>query len=77
MRLLVVCNRYDDRDCGSQGTDLNPAILVKCNRSDTRDFINFMVSELVATYGCTLLIEIIMRSRYHLTVLANQHISSI
>ena len=48
-RLLVVCNRYEDIDCRSQSTNLFPAILVKCNRSDTRDFISFMLSELVAT----------------------------
>ena len=48
-RLLVVCNHYEDRDCGIQSTDLFQAILVKCNCSDTRDFISFMLSELVAT----------------------------
>ena len=48
-RLLVVCNCYEDIDSGSQSTDLFPAIFVKCNRSDTRDFISFMLSELVAT----------------------------
>ena len=49
MGLSAVCNRYEDIDCGSQSTDLFPAILVKCNHSDARDFISFMLSELVAT----------------------------
>ena len=44
--LLVVCNRYEDIDCGSQST---PAILLKCNRSDNRDFFSLILSELVAT----------------------------
>ena len=48
-RLLVVCNRSVDIDCGSQSIDLFPTISVKCNGSETRDFISFMLSELVAT----------------------------
>ena len=44
---LALCNRYEDIDCGSQITDFFQAILVKCNRSDTKDFIDFMLSELV------------------------------
>ena len=46
---LALCNRYEDIHCGSQSTGLFPAILVKCNGSDTRDFIGFMVCELVIT----------------------------
>ena len=46
---LALCIRYDDIDCGSQSIDLFPAILVKCNRSDTKDFNGFMLSELVVT----------------------------
>ena len=46
---LALCNCYEHIDCGSQSTDLFPAILIKCNRCDTRDFIGFMLSELVVT----------------------------
>ena len=49
MRSLALCNRYDGKDCGSQTTDLFPAILVKCNRFDTINFIGFILIELVVT----------------------------
>ena len=46
---LALCIGYEDIDCGSQSTDLFPAILVKCYSYDTRAPLGFMLSEFVVT----------------------------
>ena len=48
---MTLCNGYEDGyiDCGSHGTNRFPAIYAKCNGSDTRAPLGFMLSEFVAT----------------------------
>ena len=57
--MLVVANRSVDIDCGSQSTDLFPAILAECNGSVTRVSLIFMLNKIVIFF---------LRVRSNLTV---------